>query len=205
VVAPMRLNAGLIDVLSRYHKLPHKELIIVTHFQHSAEITPEAMQATQALASRGIKLYNQAVFTTANSRRFEICALRIALRRIGVDPYYLFNAKAKKEIPGYGVPIARLQQEFKEEARLMPGTVRTDIPVYNIPRLGKNYITAWQHHRLIMILPDGRRLYEFDPWEKGISLTDVFVESDESIYDFLEHMKKMGENPEDYRSIWYYF
>jgi len=205
VVAPMRITPELVDLLSRYHKPPHKELIIVTHFQHPAEITPEAFTAAKAFLSRGIKIYNQAVFTTANSRRFEICALRIALRRIGVDPYYLFNAKAKKEIPGYGVPIARLLQEFKEEARLLPGTVRTDSPVYNIPRLGKNYITAWQHHRLIMIMPDGRRLYEFHPWEKGISLTDVYVEADESIYDYLQYMKQMGENPEDYKSIWYYF
>ena len=122
-----------------------------------------------------------------------------------MDPYYLFNAKAKREIAEYSVPIARLQQERKEEARLLPGVVRTDVPVYNIPRLGKNNVMAWEHHRVIMILPDGGRLYEFHPWEKKITLADVFVEADVPIFDFLEGLKRRGEDIRKYRSIWYYY
>ncbi|MFC1888667.1 KamA family radical SAM protein [Thermodesulfobacteriota bacterium] len=205
VVAPMRMTQDLADMIARYNEPPKREVIVVTHFEHSSEVTPESMLAVRRLRRRGIAVYNQAVLTFANCRRFEMCKLRVDLRRIGVDPYYLFNAKAKDEMSKYRVPLARLGQERKEEARLQSGMVRIDAPVYNIPRLGKHNVIAWQHHRVIMILPDGRRIYEFQPWEKYISPEEVFVETDVSIFDFLQDLKRRGENTRDYRTIWYYF
>jgi lysine 2,3-aminomutase len=103
------------------------------------------------------------------------------------------------------VPIARLQQEVKEEARVIPGVVRTDEPVYNVPRLGKNYIRAEQHHSLLTILPDGRPVYEFHPWEKNLSLIDTYVDTDVSIYEYLQELKRRGEDLQEYKTIWYYF
>lgn len=205
VVAPMRLTQDLADLLASYNDPGRRELTVVTHFQHSAEITPEAMRAVRRLRRRGLSVYNQAVLTYANCRRFEMCKLRLDLRRIGVDPYYLFNAKAKEELDLYRVPLARLEQERKEEARLLSGLARADAPVYNIPRLGKHNVIAWQHHRVIAILPDGRRMYEFQPWEKNIAPEEVFVEADVSLYDFLQYLKRRGENVGDYRTLWYYF
>jgi lysine 2,3-aminomutase len=205
VVAPMRLTQDLADLLASYSEPGRRELAVVTHFQHSAEITPEAMRAVRRLRRRGLSVYNQAVLTYANCRRFEMCKLRLDLRRIGIDPYYLFNAKAKEELDLYRVPLPRLEQERKEEARLLSGLARTDAPVYNIPRLGKHNVIAWQHHRVIAILPDGRRMYEFQPWEKNITPEEVFVEADVSLYDFLQYLKKRGENVSDYRTIWYYY
>ncbi len=205
VVAPMRMTQDLADLLAHYNEPPRREVVVVTHFQHSAEVTPEAMRAVRRLRRRGLSVYNQVVLTFANCRRFEMCALRLELRRIGVDPYYLFNAKAKKEMSGYRVPLARLEQERKEEARLFSGMDRTDAPVYNIPALGKHNVIAWQHHRVITILPDGRRVYEFQPWEKNISPVDSYVEADVAIYDFLENLRRRGENISEYKTIWYYF
>lgn len=205
VVAPMRLTQDLADLLASYNEPGRREFTVVTHFQHSAEITPEAMRAVRRLRRRGLSVYNQAVLTYANCRRFEMCKLRLDLRRIGIDPYYLFNAKAKEELDLYRVPLARLEQERKEEARLLSGLARTDAPVYNIPRLGKHNVIAWQHHRVIAILPDGRRMYEFQPWEKNIAPEEVFVEADVSLYDFLQYLKGRGENVRDYRTLWYYF
>ena len=101
--------------------------------------------------------------------------------------------------------MARLHQEAGEEARLSTGVIRTDEPVYNIPATGKNYIKAQQHHTLLSILPNGRRVYEFHPWEKGISLADTYIDTDVSIYDYLKEMKRRGEDVDDYRTIWYYF
>jgi len=46
------------------------------------------------------------------------------------------------------VPIARILQERKEEARLLPGLNRTDEPVFNVPRLGKNHLRAGLEHAL---------------------------------------------------------
>ena len=131
--------------------------------------------------------------------------LRLELRHIGIDPYYTFNAQGKRETRDYRVPIARLQQERKEEARLLSGMIRTDVPVYNVPRLGKNNILAWQHHRLIMVLPNGRRVYEFHPWEKKISPVDTYLHTDVSIYEYLQRLEDSGEDLRDYETIWYYF
>jgi lysine 2,3-aminomutase len=205
VVLPQRITEGLMDIIARYHQPGLREVAIVTHFEHPYEITEESMEAVQKFRMKGMSVYNQAVFTVENSRRFELVALRRALRLVGVDPYYTFNTKGKEETRNYRVPLARLQQEVKEEARLFPGLVRTDEPVYNVPRLGKNYVRAEQHHTLLTIMPDGSRVYEFHPWEKKLALVDTYIDSDVPIYDYLQELKRRGENIEDYRTIYYYF
>nr|WP_320009654.1 hypothetical protein [uncultured Desulfobulbus sp.] len=96
------------------------------------------MQAVQRFRLFGISVYNQMAFTYYNSRKFEAATLRQKLRLIGVPPYYTFNTKGKEETNDYRVPIVRLLQEQQEEARIFPGTVRTDEIVFNVPRLGKN-------------------------------------------------------------------
>ncbi|MDZ7317213.1 MAG: KamA family radical SAM protein [candidate division KSB1 bacterium] len=205
VVLPQRITDELMDIIATYHVPGRREVALVTHFEHPYEITPEAMAAVQQFRRRGLSVYNQAVFTIENSRKFELTALRKWLRLIGVDSYYTFNTKGKEETRNYRVPMARLQQEVKEEARLMPGLVRTDEPVYNVPRLGKNYLRAVQHHTLLTILPNGSRVYEFHPWEKNLALVDTYIDVDVPIYDYLKELERRGENPDDYRTIWYYF
>jgi lysine 2,3-aminomutase len=205
VVLPQRVTQDLVDTISAFHIPGKREIALVTHFEHVYEITPDAMKAVQRFREKGISIYNQAVFTLENSRKFELVALRRLLRLIGVDSYYAFNTKGKEETRNYRVPMARLQQEVKEEARLMPGLVRTDEPVYNVPKLGKNYIRAEQHHSLLTFLPDGRRVYEFHPWEKNLSLAKTFIDTDVSIYDYVQALKRRGEDINDYKSIWYYY
>ncbi|MBN2365325.1 MAG: KamA family radical SAM protein, partial [Calditrichaeota bacterium] len=97
VVLPMRFTDRLMDILTRYHEPPKREIAIVTHFEHSYEITPEAMEAVQKLRKAGMSVYNQQVYTVENSRRFETVKLRRDLKSIGVDPYYTFNMKGKEE------------------------------------------------------------------------------------------------------------
>jgi len=205
VVLPMRWTDHLLGIVSRFHEPPVREIAIVTHFEHSYEITPEAMAAVQKLRKAGIGVYNQVVFTMENSRRFELAKLRRDLRSIGIDPYYTFNMKGKEETRRYMVPIARILQERKEEARLLPGLDRTDEPVFNVPKLGKNHLQAWQDHRLVMILPDGSRIYEFHPWEKNITPVPPYNYVDVPIYEYLEELAARGENMRDYRTIWYYY
>ncbi len=205
VVLPQRITNDLLQTIEKYHVPGVREVVLVTHFEHPYEITPESLQAVQKFKKAGISVYNQAVYTLENSRRFELVALRRLLRLIGVDPYYTFNTKGKEETKSYRVPMARLQQEIKEEARLIPGTVRTDEPVYNVPKLGKNYIRAQQHHSVLTILPNGSRVYEFHPWEKNLALAETYIDTDVSIYDYLNILEKRGENIDDYKSIWYYF
>ncbi len=205
VALPQRMSDALADIIARHHEPGRREIALVTHFEHPYEVTPESMESVQKMRRRGLGVYNQAVFTVENSRRFELVALRRLLRLIGVDAYYTFCAKGKEETRDYQVPLARLQQEVKEEARVMPGLVRTDEPVYNVPRLGKNYIRAEQHHSLVTILPDGSRLYEFHPWEKNLSLAPTYLHKDVPILAYLKELQRRGEDIQEYRSIWYYF
>ncbi len=187
VVLPQRITPELMNGIASFHEPGRREIVLITHFEHPYEITPEAMQAVQQFRCRGMSVYNQTVFTVENSRRFELTELRRKLRLIGVDPYYTFNTKGKEETKSYRVPMARLQQEVNEEARLSSGLTRTDEPVYNVPRLGKNYIRA-EHHSLLSILPDGRRVYEFYPWEKNLALAETYIDIDVSIHDYLQEL-----------------
>ncbi len=205
VVLPMRINSGFLKLLKRFHKPGRRELCVVTHFEHSYEISEDTLEAVQKIRKLGISIYNQQVFTLNNCRRFETAKLRRDLRVIGVDPYYVFNMKGKDETRDYHVPIARLMQERKEEARLLPGIDRTDEPVFNVPRLGKNHLMRWQDHRLVMIRPDGSRVYEFHPWEKNIQEASTYLYQDVPIFEFLEEMERRGDDKQEYRTIWYYF
>jgi lysine 2,3-aminomutase len=205
VVLPQRITERLSDVLEKYHRPGRREICVVTHFEHPYEVTPESMHAVQQLRKRGISVYNQQVFTIENSRRFETVSLRLALRKIGVDPYYTFNAKGKDETRSFRIPMARLLQERKEEARLFPGLTRTDEAVFNLPRLGKNYLSHWQDRDLIMIRPDGGRVYEFHPWEKYIAAKNTYLHVDVPILEYLQELERRGENKKDYKTIWYYF
>ncbi|MHC4779524.1 MAG: KamA family radical SAM protein [Planctomycetota bacterium] len=205
VVLPMRWTDELANLVGRFHVPGRREICIITHFEHSYEITPEARDAVRRIRKAGMAVYNQEVFTIENSRRFETVKLRLDMRSIGIDPYYTFNMKGKEETDAYLVPIARILQERKEEARLLPGIDRTDEPVFNVPRLGKNHLRALQDHRLVMIRPDGRRVYEFHPWEKNLALVPPYYYTDVSIHEYLKRLKGRGEDPEEYKTIWYYF
>jgi len=205
VTLPQRITESLVRGISRFHIPGKREVVIVTHFEHPYEITPQSMSAVQKLRRNGMEVYNQLVYTYFNSRKFEACLLRQKLRLIGVTPYYTFNTKGKEETNDFRVPMARLTQEQKEEARLMPGTVRTDEIVFNVPGLGKNYIKASQHHDIISFLPDGQRVYEFHPWEKKLSLVDTYIYHDVPIYDYLKRLRADGEDITDYKTIWYYY
>lgn len=205
VTIPMRITEHLADMLAGFRAPGQREIALVTHVEHAYEVTPEMVAAIDRLKRRGISAYNQMVFTFENSRRFEAALLRRMLRLAGIDPYYTFNMKGKGETERLQVPMARLLQEQKEEARLLSGLERTDEAVYNVPRLGKNYLRAAQHRDLIGILPDGRRVYEFHPWEKQMMLQEIFVMPDVPILPYLEKLEARGEDPNDYESIWYYY
>jgi lysine 2,3-aminomutase len=205
VTLPQRINDGLLDILQKYHEWGKREVAIVTHFQSPTEMTPDSLDAIKKIRNLGISIYNQQVFTYYNSRKFETAFLRKTLKLSGVDPYYTFNCMGKDETIDFRVPIARTEQERKEEARLLPGLVRTDEPVFNVPRLGKSHLQAWQDHEVIMILPDGRRIYRFYSWESKLTTSTDYLYTDVSIFDYITRLHEDGENVNDYISIWYYF
>jgi lysine 2,3-aminomutase len=205
VTVPMRITDELVQMIADLREPLRREVSLVTHVEHPYEVTPELFQAIAKIRAAGINVYNQNVFTFYVSRRFEAALLRTLLKRVGIEPYYTFNTKGKEETANYRVPIARLMQEQKEEARLLPGLDRTDEAVYNVPALGKNYLRARQHREVISILPDGSRVYEFHPWEKNIREQSSYVGADVPILDYLQRLAEIGEDISRYETIWYYF
>lgn len=205
VTVPFRINEGFIDILNKYHQWGKMEIAIVTHFEHPSEVTHDVQKAVERLKKAGINVYNQQVFTYYNSRKFETCLLRRVLKVSGIDPYYSFSSKGKEETIDFRVPIARIEQERSEEARLQPGLMRTDEPVFNLPKLGKSNLRAWQDHEVIMILPDGRRVYRFYSWEVRLVTALDYLYTDVPIYEYLKRLDADGENINDYSTIWYYF
>ena len=205
VTLPFRIDGGLIDIFKEFHIPGKREVCLVTHFEHAAEVTPDSIAAITRVRQAGMSVYNQQVFTYFNSRKFETAALRRALKLSGVDPYYSFNTKGKEETDDFRVPISRMIQERKEEARLQPGLTRTDEPVFNVPKLGKTHLRAWQDHEPIMVLPTGQRVYRFYPWEARMTLVDDYIHTDVSIWKYLNRLHDDGEDISDYRTIWYYF
>ncbi len=205
VTLPMRFNDELASLLGKY-RTRNREVAIVTHVEHPYEINEDLSDAIQKIRMHGISVYNQLVFTFYVSRRFEATLLRQLLKRVGIDPYYTFLPKGKAETADYRIPLSRLLQEEAEEARLMPGMTRTDEAVYNVPRLGKNYLRASQHRDILTIKADGSRVYEFHPWEKNIVDQGSYVGEIVPIFEYLRRLKvERGCNPGDYESIWYYF
>jgi len=205
VTMPMRITEALARILGGAVEPGRRIVSLTTHVESAAEITPELVAAVDRLRRHRIQVYNQQVFTLETSRRFQGVATRIALNRAGIDPYYTFYAKGKDEHRDMLVPLARLLQERKEEARLLPGVFRTDEPVFNVPGLGKNHLRARQDREWIGIDADGRRTYLFHPWEKGIAPVAPWTYRDVPIRDYLERLADLGEDPADYESIWSYF
>lgn len=205
VTLPYRIDDTLADLIAEHHVPGRREICLVTHFEHPTEITAESLEAITRIRKKGISIYNQQVFTYYNSRRYESSALRRLLKLAGIDPYYSFNTKGKAETADFRVPIARIQQERKEEARFLPGLVRTDEPVFNVPKLGKSHLRSWQDHEIIMINGHGERIYRFFPWESKVTFVDDYLYTDTSIYGYLSRLQKDGCDPEEYRTIWYYF
>ncbi len=86
----------LLDILSRYN-LPDRRLYIVTHFDHPRELTSQAIEAIDAIKSRGIVICNQTVLLKGiNDDPLFIRKLFNNLASCGVEPYYLFQCRPVK-------------------------------------------------------------------------------------------------------------
>ncbi len=202
---PCRITDKVVDLIGKYHQPGRREICLVTHFEHTAEITEDSIAAVTRVRKAGLSIYNQQVFTYYNSRRYETSALRRMLKLCGIDPYYSFNTKGKKETIDFRVPLARIQQERKEEGRFLPGMVRTDEPVFNVPKMGKSHLRSWQDHEVIMIKGTGERVYRFLPWQSRLAKVDDYLFTDVSIYDYLNRLLNDGEDIDQYSSIWFYY
>ncbi len=88
VVLPQRITENLCNILKKYHPL-----FVNTHFNHPAEITPEARKACEMLVNSGIPVGNQAVLLKGvNDNPKVLKDLFQKLLTMRVRPYYLYQA-----------------------------------------------------------------------------------------------------------------
>ncbi len=100
---PQRVTPQLVDILKGFHPL-----YINTHFNHPAEITPEATLACARLADAGIPLGCQTVLLKGvNDDPVIIRELMQKLLFIRVRPYYLFQGDLARGTAHFWTPLER--------------------------------------------------------------------------------------------------
>lgn len=103
VVLPQRITPELVSMLKKYHPIWFN-----THFNHPAEITPEARQACARLADAGIPLGNQSVLLKGiNDCPVIMRKLVHELVRMRVRPYYLYACDLSEGLSHFRTSVAR--------------------------------------------------------------------------------------------------
>ena len=211
-----------------------KQFVIQTHFQSPLEVTPEAREAIRKILSAGWLITNQLVYTVAASRRGHTTRLRQVLNSLGVVCYYTFSVKGFGENYTPNSRSMQEQQEEKLFGRMTAeqtaeldaaltgegdtaGRIRrfmkkhrlpflaTDRSVLNLPAIGKSMT-----FRLVGITAEGKRILRFDHdrTRRHSPIIDrmgeIYIVENKSVAAYLRQLEKMGEDAEDYASIWGY-
>ncbi len=116
VTFPMRITSdpALLKLLGRYNK--EKQIVVVTHFNHPHEITPQSTEAVRLLREQGIIIRNQTVLLRGvNDDGKTLGKLLRKLTGIGVLPYYVFQCRPVKGVKSqFQVPFKRGYQIVEE-------------------------------------------------------------------------------------------
>ncbi|HDR03887.1 MAG TPA: KamA family protein [Candidatus Marinimicrobia bacterium] len=211
-----------------------RQFIIQTHVQSALEISPESLEAFRLLQTAGWIISNQHVYIAQASRRGENLRLRKILTEIGIFPYYSFTVKGYKENKANFAPNARVVQEIYEEKQreylFSPENTRvlqhclsekrspleisqnfqksflpSDRNVLNLPGVGKSLT-----FRTVGLTRDGRRILKFDfDQERTHSpiikkMGKVYIIESKSIGAYLRQLADLGEDIDEYRSIFGY-
>ena len=103
VVCPQRITDDLVNMLKKYHPI-----WINTHFNHSSEITPEAVEACAKMADAGIPLGNQSVLLRGvNDCAAVMKKLVHNLVKIRVRPYYIYQCDLSLGLEHFRTPVSK--------------------------------------------------------------------------------------------------
>lgn len=126
VVLPMRIyeDEELLSLLKTYSA--KKQIIIVTHFDHPRELTPQARMAVQALLEAGCPVRNQTVLLKGvNDDPTVLASLLNGLVGIGVLPYYVFQCRpARGVMTQFQVPLLRGAQIVDKAKEALSGQAK---------------------------------------------------------------------------------
>lgn len=203
---PMRIDGELVEILREAKEAGIKagisQFIVQTHFQTPLEITKESAEALRLILSSGWRISNQLVYNVASSRRGHTAKLRKILEEQGVDCYYTFTVKGFEENRAVYAPNCRSLQESMEEKIWNKTTGRN---VLNLPAIGKSMT-----FQVVGINHDGRRILRFDhdrtrPHSPIINrIKKVYILENKSVAAYLRQLESVGEDVEEYSSIWTY-
>ncbi|ADN03015.1 KamA family radical SAM protein [Spirochaeta thermophila] len=117
VVLPARITARLARILAAA-----RPLWVVTHFNHPAELTPEAHAAVEALLTCGLPVVNQTVLLRGvNDHEETLAALFRGLLRWGVKPYYLLQGDLAAGTSHFRTPLSRTFDLYDRLSSMLSG------------------------------------------------------------------------------------
>lgn len=103
VVMPQRITDDLVNMLKKYHPIWFN-----THFNHSKEMTPEAMESLRKLADAGIPLGNQSVLMRGVNDDVQIMKdLLHHLVKNRVRPYYIYQCDLSMGIEHFRTKVSK--------------------------------------------------------------------------------------------------
>ena len=118
VVLPSRVDAGLLELLSRAG-LP---VVVVVHVNHPAELDAAAREALRRLRDTGVTLLNQTVLLAGvNDAVDTLCDLSRALFEAGVLPYYLHAPDPVRGTAHFFVSDTRARELLRAVAARLSG------------------------------------------------------------------------------------
>jgi len=103
VVMPQRITDDLVNMLKKYHPI-----WLNTHFNHPAEITPDAIEACAKLANAGVPLGNQSVLLRGvNDCVHTMKDLMHGLVKMRVRPYYIYQCDLSLGLEHFRTPVSK--------------------------------------------------------------------------------------------------
>ena len=169
VVLPMRIyeDEELLDLLKEYNK--KKQILIVTHFNHPNEITPEAVRAVKTLIGCGLILRNQTVLLRGvNDDPRTMASLLNRLVSIGVIPYYIFQCRpARGALHEFQIPLLRASRIVEEARTMMSGQAKSI-------HYCMSHVTG--KIEILGCLEDGRMLFKYHQAKLEKDNSRIFIE-----------------------------
>jgi len=106
--APKRFEDPDLPAMFRRIHEAGKTPVVVAHFDHVGEISPETERNIRNLRAHGVQFLNQSVLLAKVNDDAEILAKTFAkCHAIGVRPYYLFQGRPVKAASHFQVPLRR--------------------------------------------------------------------------------------------------
>ncbi|MDD2965168.1 MAG: lysine 2,3-aminomutase [Bacteroidales bacterium] len=103
VVCPQRITDDLVNMLKKYHPI-----WLNTHFNHSNEITPEAVAACEKMANAGIPLGNQTVLLRGVNDCVHVMKRLVHdLVKMRVRPYYIYQCDLSMGLEHFRTPVSK--------------------------------------------------------------------------------------------------